>query len=113
MALEPGADLPAQTYVVTRADLVRYADRLIWCLIGLPMGALAAWFLPRSDRRWTVLYLAIIPYLVIPFIAPAFPRYRLPAAPIVFVLAGQALACCWECRARRPEASAPEPVLDR
>jgi acyl dehydratase len=25
MALEPGADLPAQTFVVTRADLVRYA----------------------------------------------------------------------------------------
>jgi hypothetical protein len=42
-------------------DLVRYVDRFVWCLIGLPMGLLAVWFLPRADRRWTVIYLTLLP----------------------------------------------------
>jgi 4-amino-4-deoxy-L-arabinose transferase-like glycosyltransferase len=101
-------------------DLVRNVDRLVWCLIGLPMGALAVLFLPRSDRRWSVLYLALVPYLVIPFIAYAFSRYRLPAAPLVFILAGRALAACWDRRSRpedagdgAPRAETPEvPLVD-
>jgi 4-amino-4-deoxy-L-arabinose transferase-like glycosyltransferase len=79
-------------------DLVRHVDRLVWCLIGLPMGILAVLFLPRTHRRWSVLYLAILPYLVVPFIAYAFSRYRLPAVPLFFLLAGQTLTTCWECR---------------
>lgn len=87
-------------------DLVRQVDRLVWCLIGLPMGALAVLFLPRTHRRWSVLYLALVPYLAIPFLAYPFSRYRLPAAPLVFVLAGQALTACWDCRTRsRPRPS--------
>jgi hypothetical protein len=81
-------------------DLVRYSDRLVWCLLGLPMGLLAMWFLPRQHHRWNVVYLALVPYLVIPFIASAFPRYRMPAVPLMFVLAGQPLAVCWQVRRR-------------
>jgi len=65
------------------------------------MGILAALFLPRADRRWGVLYLALLPYLAIPFLASPFSRYRLPATPLIFLLAGQALTSCWECRRRR------------
>jgi len=83
-------------------DLIRHADRLIWGTVGLPTGILAALFLPGRHRRWLVLYLALVPYLVIPFIASAFPRFRMPAVPLVFVLAGQALVACWDCRSRRP-----------
>jgi hypothetical protein len=79
-------------------DLVRHVDRLVWCLIGLPMGLLAVLFLPRNHRRWSIIYLAIVPYLVIPFIAYAFSRYRLPAVPLFFLLAGQTLSVCWERR---------------
>jgi len=32
--------------------LIRYADRLVWGLIGLSMGLLAVVFLPRGHRRW-------------------------------------------------------------
>ena len=83
-------------------DLIRYADRLVWCLIGLPMGIVAVLFLPRAHRRWSPIYLALVPYVVIPFIASAFPRYRIPAVPLVFVLAGQTLVACWDCRSGRP-----------
>ena len=82
-------------------DLIRYSDRLVWCLIGLPMGLLAVVFLPRQHRRWASVYMALVPYLVIPFIASAFPRYRIPAVPLVFVLAGQSVVACWECRPGR------------
>lgn len=78
-------------------DLVRYNDRVVWCLVGLPMGLLAVLFLPRANRRWVVLYLTLIPYLAIPFLASPFSRYRLPAAPLVFLLAGQSLWSCWKC----------------
>jgi 4-amino-4-deoxy-L-arabinose transferase-like glycosyltransferase len=81
-------------------DLVRYSDRLVWCLLGLPMGLLAVLFLPCGHRRWNAVYLALVPYVVIPFIASAFPRYRMPAVPLVFVLAGQPLAACWKVRRR-------------
>ena len=83
-------------------DLIRYVDRLVWCLIGLPMGIVAVLFLPRTHRRWSPIYLALVPYVVIPFIASAFPRYRIPAVPLVFVLAGQTLVACWDCRSGRP-----------
>jgi 4-amino-4-deoxy-L-arabinose transferase-like glycosyltransferase len=83
-------------------DLIRYVDRLVWGLIGLPMGLMAMVFLPRGHRRWTPLYLALVPYIVIPFIASAFPRYRMPAVPLVFVLAGQSLVACWDHRSRQP-----------
>jgi hypothetical protein len=82
-------------------DLIRYADRLVWCLIGLPMGILAVLFLTRGHLRWAPIYLALVPYVVIPFIASAFPRYRIPAVPLVFVLAGQTLVACWDCRSLR------------
>lgn len=89
-------------------DLVRQVDRLVWCLIGLPMALLAALFLPRHQRRWGVLYLTILPYLAIPFIAFSFSRYRVPAAPMVFLLAGQAWIACWDRRTRfRPEGPNP------
>jgi 4-amino-4-deoxy-L-arabinose transferase-like glycosyltransferase len=95
-------------------DLVRYVDRLVWCLIGLPMGILAVLFLPRADRRWAVIYLTLLPYLAIPFLASPFSRYRLPATPLIFLLAGQSLTACWECRQWRrresPEACAPPTV---
>jgi 4-amino-4-deoxy-L-arabinose transferase-like glycosyltransferase len=82
-------------------DLVRYSDRLVWCLIGLPMGLLALLLRPRDDRRWTVAALAVVPYLVIPFIASAFPRYRIPAVPLVFVLAGHSFVTCSRLRRGR------------
>jgi hypothetical protein len=95
-------------------DLVRYVDRFVWCLIGLPMGLLAVLFLPRTDRRWTVIYLTLLPYLAIPFLASPFSRYRLPATPLVFLLAGQSLTACWECRRGRRRdshsSSGPDPV---
>jgi hypothetical protein len=77
-------------------------DRLVWCLIGVPMGILAMLFVPRRHRRWVPIFLALVPYVVIPFIASAFPRYRIPAVPLVFVLAGQSLVACWDCRSWRP-----------
>ena len=49
------------------------------------MGILAALFLPRADRRWSVLYLALLPYLAIPFLASPFSRYRLPATPLMLI----------------------------
>jgi hypothetical protein len=88
-------------------DLVRYVDRVVWCLVGLPMGILAALFLPRADRRWVVLYLALLPYLAIPFLASPFSRYRLPATPLVFLLAGQSPVSCWECHRRHRAVGRP------
>jgi 4-amino-4-deoxy-L-arabinose transferase-like glycosyltransferase len=82
-------------------DLVRHVDRLVWCVIGLPMGLLAALLLPAQHRRWVPLYFALVPYVVIPFIASAFPRYRIPMVPLIFILAGQALVVCWESRRAR------------
>ena len=89
-------------------DLVRYADRLVWGLIGLPMGILAVLFLPRADRRWAVIYLTLLPYLAIPFLAPPFSRYRLPATPLVFLLARQSLTACWDCHQGRRRGSLEE-----
>jgi hypothetical protein len=83
-------------------DLIRYVDRLVWCLIGLPMGLLAVCFLPRRHRRWAPFYLALVPWVLIPFIAFAMPRYRMPAIPLVFVLSGQSLVACWDHRRSRP-----------
>jgi 4-amino-4-deoxy-L-arabinose transferase-like glycosyltransferase len=82
-------------------DLLRYNDRLVWGLLGLPAGLLAVLFLPRGDRRWSVLYLALIPYLLVPFLASAFSRFRLPATPLLFILAAQALVASWDSRSRR------------
>lgn len=79
-------------------DLVRYSDRLLWCLLGLPFAVLACWFPSATHRRWLVLHLAVIPYLAIPFLAYPFPRYRVPAAPLVFLLAASALLACWDRR---------------
>ena len=79
-------------------DLVRYCDRLVWLLVGLPLGLLALCFLPKDQRSWLVLYAALIPYLLIPLLAPGFARYRIPAVPLLFILAGQTICELIRCR---------------
>jgi 4-amino-4-deoxy-L-arabinose transferase-like glycosyltransferase len=86
-------------------DLVRYGDAIVWLLIGLPLGLLAAFFLPHENRRWIFLYLTLAPYVLIPFLAPPFPRYRIPAVPLLFVLAGQTVCVLWQCRRRRADSA--------
>lgn len=86
---EPGS--PAFGTVVWFPDLMRYVDRFLWPILALPAALAALLFLPGSGPRRT-LCLALVPYLIIPMIACPFPRYRIPAVALVFILAGQSLA---------------------
>lgn len=72
-------------------DLVNYADAVTWLLIGLPFGLLAILFVPRGNRRWIYLYMSLTPYVLTPFLAPPYPRYRVSAVPLFFILAGHTL----------------------
>jgi 4-amino-4-deoxy-L-arabinose transferase-like glycosyltransferase len=79
-------------------DLMRYVDRLLWLLIGFPLGLWAVFFLPPGSRRWVVVYAALVPFAIIPFLAPGFARYRIPAVPLFFILAGQTIWVCLRSR---------------
>jgi 4-amino-4-deoxy-L-arabinose transferase-like glycosyltransferase len=72
-------------------DLANYADTVTWLLIGLPFGLLAVFLLPRGNRHWVCLLPALTPYIITPFLAPPYPRYRVPAVPLFFILAGHTL----------------------
>lgn len=73
-------------------DAIRYCDQILWLLLSLPTALLAPLFLPRQNRSWIVVYLTLIPYLIVPWIAPPFARYRIPACPLVFLLSGNTIA---------------------
>lgn len=89
---------PAFGTVAFFSDLVRYVDHVVWLLIGLPMGLLAVLFLRRENRWWLLIYLALVPYLIVPFIAPPFCRYRIPAVPLMFILAAHTIGTIWQSR---------------
>lgn len=73
-------------------DLVRYGDVILWGLIGLPLAGISLFFIRHeSSTRWMILVLGMVPYCIIPFLAPPFPRYRIPAVPILFVFSGYAI----------------------
>jgi 4-amino-4-deoxy-L-arabinose transferase-like glycosyltransferase len=97
-------------------DLMRYADAVLWLILGLPLSLLAVFFLPRENRRWIFLYLVLVPYVLIPFLAPPFPRYRIPAVPLLFILAGQTVCVLWQCRRRwreeRPSSAPPSGKME-
>ena len=71
-------------------DAAELSDRIVWLLLGLPLGLWALALLPKDRREWTVVLVATVPYLIVPAIASPFARYRMPVAPLVFVLAGHA-----------------------